>query len=268
MHCALWWHGILQVGGAVNWAMPGMPRYAILPYMALYSLYYIIHRFNAPSEPIWYDTLFMFIVSYHMIHCNVTMWRREIFCQRIIEGPGADKGVFFSQFRFLFFLGEEAISEFWSQRVVLTISFWFHSTVYSEASSTSMDHSQRCDNRKIIASFVVVIEMFILYFTISQSKSAFEIRFMVISIPLRLFNFLFLLPSRILIIMCSTNIFTSQTKKTLITICTLISSNPGSLSPPHSYVWVRWKIVWTLDWNRKNALVWKEDSTPRFWVVC
>ena len=41
--------------------------------MALYTLYYIIHWFNVFGEPIWYDTLFTFIVSYHMIHCNITM---------------------------------------------------------------------------------------------------------------------------------------------------------------------------------------------------
>jgi hypothetical protein len=35
--------------------------------------YYIIHWFNGFGEPIWYDTLYPFIVSYHMIHCNVTM---------------------------------------------------------------------------------------------------------------------------------------------------------------------------------------------------
>jgi len=41
--------------------------------LPLIGLPCIIHRFNAFGEPIWYDTLFTFIVSYHMIHCNVTM---------------------------------------------------------------------------------------------------------------------------------------------------------------------------------------------------
>ena len=70
-----------------------------------------------------------------------------------------------------------------------------------------MDHSQRRDNQEFIASFVVVIQGFTLYFTISHPKSAFEIRFMVISIPLCFFNYLFLLPSWILIIMRCANVF-------------------------------------------------------------
>ena len=44
--------------------------------------YYIIQQFNAFGEPISYDTLFRFIVSYHIIHCSMPTC-----IQRRVEGP-------------------------------------------------------------------------------------------------------------------------------------------------------------------------------------
>ena len=42
--------------------------------------YYIIQWFNAFGEPIWYDTLFRFIVSYHIIHCSMPTWWKNVMC--------------------------------------------------------------------------------------------------------------------------------------------------------------------------------------------
>src|SRR6266446_5216579 len=72
-----------------NRAILGSPGHS-LNHMIWYTVpslgcTYIIDRFNGFREPISYGTLYVFLKSYHMVHCNMPTWPMYPYQEKLIS---------------------------------------------------------------------------------------------------------------------------------------------------------------------------------------